>query len=67
VIPFSTMEQAIAGMDAVAADPAGHRAGAYDVAREYLAPDRVLPGMIESIYAKPEIRNQNDESNPKPE
>jgi len=67
VIPFSTMEQAIAGMDAVAADPAGHRAGAYDVAREYLAPDRVLPGMIESIYAKSEIRNQNDESIPKPE
>ncbi len=53
LIPFSTMDEAIAGMDAIAADPAGHRAGAYDVAREYLAPDRVLPAMIESIYAEP--------------
>ena len=53
VIPFSTMEEAIEGVDAVAADPVGHRAAAYDVAREYLAPDRVLPGMIESIYGEP--------------
>jgi hypothetical protein len=38
------------------------------VARQYLAPDRVLPGMIEAIYAaKSEIRNPNDESSPKSE
>ncbi len=48
---FNTMEEAIAGIDAVAADPDGHRAAAYEIAREYLAPDRVLPRMIESIYA----------------
>jgi hypothetical protein len=46
------MEEAIAGIQAVAADPAGHRAAAYEVAREYLAPDRVLPEMIESIFAE---------------
>jgi hypothetical protein len=51
VIPFTTMEEAIAGLDAVAADPIGHRAAAYDIAREYLAPDRVLPPMIDSIFA----------------
>ncbi|MGD0542633.1 MAG: glycosyltransferase family 1 protein [Tepidisphaeraceae bacterium] len=70
VIPFSTMEEAIAGIEAVAADPAGQRNAAYEIAREYLAPDRVLPAMIDSIYAndeKPETRNQNDESSPKPE
>jgi len=67
LIPFRTMEEAIAGIESLAADPAGHRAAAYEVAREYLAPDRVLPGMIESIYSKPEIRNQMNESNPKPE
>jgi hypothetical protein len=63
VIPFSTMEEAVAGVEAVAANPAGHRAAAYDVAREYLAPDRVLPGMIDAIYGKPggKIRNPNSE------
>jgi hypothetical protein len=45
VIGFETMDEAIAGLSAIAADPA-----AYEIAREYLAPDRVLPGMIESIY-----------------
>jgi len=68
VVPFSTMDQAVAAVQAVAADPAGHRAAAYEVARQYLAPDRVLPGMIEAIYAaKSEIRNPNDESSPKSE
>jgi len=50
VIGFETMDEAIAGLSAIAADPAAHRAAAYEIAREYLAPDRVLPGMIESIY-----------------
>jgi hypothetical protein len=50
VIPFTTMEEAIAGIAAVRADPVGQRNAAYEIAREYLAPDRVLPAMIESIF-----------------
>lgn len=46
---FSTMEEAIAGLEAAAADPIRQRAAAYEVAREYLAPDRVLPKMISDI------------------
>ena len=52
-IGFSTVDEAVAGLDAVAADPARHQAAAYDVAREYLAPDRVLPPMLEAIFASP--------------
>jgi hypothetical protein len=59
IVAFNTMEEAIAGIDAVAGDPAGHRAAAYEIAREYLAPDRVLPKMIDSIYsAKPQINSK---------
>ncbi len=50
VIPFSTMEEAIAGIETVMADPVSQRNAAYEIAREYLAPDRVLPQMIESIF-----------------
>lgn len=67
LIPFSTMEEAISGIEDIARDPIGHRRGAYEIAREYLAPDRVLPKMIEEIYRKPESPNQNHESIPKPE
>lgn len=49
LISFSTMEEAIAGLEKVAADPVRHRAAAYEVAREHLAPDKVLPKMIEEI------------------
>jgi hypothetical protein len=47
---FSTLEEAIDGLNRIAADPAAHRAAAYALAREYLAPDKVLPPMIEAIY-----------------
>jgi hypothetical protein len=50
VFAFSTMEEAIAGLRAIAADPAKHRAAAYEIAREYLAPDKVLPPMIEELF-----------------
>jgi hypothetical protein len=52
IIAFTTMDEAIAGLKRIAADPAKHQAAAYDVAREYLAPDKVLPPMIDAIYAK---------------
>jgi hypothetical protein len=51
VIAFTTLDETLAGLEAVAADPIGHRAAAYEIARQYLAPDRVLPEMIDSIYA----------------
>jgi hypothetical protein len=52
LIAFSTMDEAVAGLNAVAAEPAGRSQAAYEIAREYLAPDRVLPAMIESIGGK---------------
>lgn len=52
VIAFDTMEQCVDALNRVARDLDRHRAAAYDVAREYLAADRVLPPMIEAIYAE---------------
>jgi len=53
IIAFRTMEEAVAGLDEVTANPAQHRAAAYEIAREYLAPDRVLPQMLDGIFAVP--------------
>jgi len=52
LLAFNTMDEAIAALKSVASDPLRHRQAAYDIAREYLAPDRVLPAMIESIYSE---------------
>ena len=52
LLAFSTMEEAVEGLKQVAAEPEKHRAGAYEIAREYLAADKVLPRMIESIFRK---------------
>ncbi|MDB5325055.1 MAG: hypothetical protein JWM57_624 [Phycisphaerales bacterium] len=51
VIAFDTMEQAVDGLRRISAEPARHRAAAYGVARDYLAPDRVLPPMLDAIFA----------------
>jgi hypothetical protein len=51
LIAFDTMEQCIDGLKRVAGDPVKHRAAAYEIAREHLAHDRVLPPMIDAIYA----------------
>ncbi len=51
LIAFETMDEAIAGLKEVAAHPKKHRAAAYEVAREFLAADRVLPPMIDAIFA----------------
>ena len=53
------MEEAVAGIEAVIADPVGHREAAYEIAREYLAPDRVLPAMIESIFKEKLATDEN--------
>lgn len=50
VIAFNDLTEAVAGIEKIAANPAKHGAAAYDIAREYLAPDRVLPAMIDEIY-----------------
>ena len=49
---FDTMEQAIDGVQRMAADPKRHRRGAYEIARQFLAPDRVLPRMIDDVFAR---------------
>jgi hypothetical protein len=49
---FSTMEEALAGIERVASDAGQQRELAYGVARDYLAPDKVLPPMIDAIFAR---------------
>ncbi len=51
VIAFNTMEEAIDGLRRVVGDEEVHRLAAYEIAREYLAPDKVAPPMIEAIYS----------------
>jgi hypothetical protein len=51
VIAFDTMEQTLAALKEVNGNWIAHSVAAYDVAREYLAPDRVLPTMIQEIFA----------------
>ncbi len=53
VIAFSTMEECVDGLNRVTAEPIRHRLAAYEIAREYLAADKVLPPMIEAIFATP--------------
>ena len=51
VIAFDTIEQAVDGLRTFKGHPTRHRAAAYAIAREYLAPNRVLPQMLDSIFA----------------
>jgi hypothetical protein len=51
VIAFDTMEECVSALERVASDTAEHRAAAYEVAREYLSADKVLPPMIDAIFA----------------
>jgi len=46
VIAFNTIDEAAAGLERVASDSIRHRKAAYDIAREYLAPDRVINAMF---------------------
>jgi hypothetical protein len=50
VFAFDNVQQAIDGLKAVQADPVQQRIAAYEIAREYLAPDKVLPAMITEIF-----------------
>ncbi|MBC7784254.1 MAG: hypothetical protein H7144_10475 [Burkholderiales bacterium] len=49
---FDTMEECVAAMQRVASDPAKQRDAAYEIAREYLAPDRVITPMLDMIQSK---------------
>ena len=49
VIAFNTMKEAVRGLKEISENPEIHRAAAYEIAREYLAPDRVLTKMIDDI------------------
>ena len=48
---FATTDQAAAALDHILTDPDAERAAAYEKAREYLAPDRVLPSMLDDILS----------------
>ncbi len=52
VFAFDTMEECVDALNRLASEPAKCREDAYEIAREYLAPDRVLSPMIDAIYAK---------------
>jgi hypothetical protein len=51
LIAFETMEQAVDGIERVIADPAKHRAAAFEIARDYLTPQKVLTKMLNDVYA----------------
>ena len=48
---FSTLDEAAAGIEAVASEPERHRAAAREVAREYFDSDRVLTRLVEDALA----------------
>jgi hypothetical protein len=43
---YSSRDEALAGVDAIAADYQGHSRAARELAREYFAPDRVLGPLL---------------------
>jgi hypothetical protein len=49
VIAFSTIQEAVEGLKAVSENPREHQEAAYEIARQYLAPDKVLTKMIERL------------------
>jgi hypothetical protein len=49
VIAFNTMKEAVDGLKEISAEPQKHREAAFEIAREYLAPDRVLTKMIDDL------------------
>ena len=48
---FRTMDDAVAGLEAIIADYPAQQQAAYEIAREYLAPDKVLSPMLDAIFA----------------
>lgn len=50
LLAFGTMDECLDGLHEVSTNPVAHREAAYEIAREYLAPDRVLPRMLDAIF-----------------
>jgi hypothetical protein len=50
---FSTAEDVVAAVEALAEDYQGHAAAARDIAEEYLDSDRVLTAMLDSVGGDP--------------
>jgi hypothetical protein len=46
LVEYSSHEEALAGIDEIEADYRGHSRAARELAREYFAPDRVLPTLL---------------------
>ena len=53
LIAFNTMTEAAEGLRMIRNDWTRHADAAYGIACEYLAPEKVLPPMIDAIYASP--------------
>jgi hypothetical protein len=51
LLKFSTLDESLAAIDAIATHPSRHAAAARDIAREYFAADRVLKRLIENATA----------------
>jgi hypothetical protein len=58
---FRTPAEALAGIAAVEADYPRHQAAAFEVAREHLAADRVLPELLASIQHPDPVRTRSGE------
>ncbi|HWP39982.1 MAG TPA: glycosyltransferase, partial [Tepidisphaeraceae bacterium] len=61
VIAFETKQQAADAIHEVVAHPEKHRAAAYEIAREYLTPQRVLTKMIDQIFCPPPATPATDQ------
>ncbi|HEV7300939.1 MAG TPA: hypothetical protein VGN72_16345 [Tepidisphaeraceae bacterium] len=48
---FTTMDEAVDALQRIASDAVTQRQLAYGIARDYLAPDKVLPPMLDAIFA----------------
>jgi hypothetical protein len=53
VFAFSTMDEAVDALWQAHSNPSVHRLAAYEIAREYLAPDKVCTPLLEGIFAGP--------------
>lgn len=51
VLAFSTLDEAVAGIEAIVADPQGHADAAREIAREYFDAERVLGRLIEQAFS----------------
>jgi hypothetical protein len=51
LVTFATLDEAVAGAEAIGADPARHAAAAREIAREHFDSDRVLGRLVERVTA----------------